>query len=421
MKAEILTIGDEILIGQISNTNSVWIAQQLTLLGIKIIHMSSIADREDDILSAFNIALQRSDFVFITGGLGPTKDDLTKASFVKFFETKLTLHKETLEDITRIFGKKGRKPGPLNEHQALVPAGCFVIKNRNGTAPGMWMQKDKTVFISLPGVPHEMKAMMNETVLPKIRGENHLPVIYHKTVLTQGIAESSLAEMIENWENQLSASNITLAYLPQSGMVRLRLSTIGEDLESLKASVDEEVKKLKGIIERFIYGYEIYGEDSPTLEKIVSDLLRSQKKTLALAESCSGGYIASLITAIPGASEIFRGAIVPYSNQAKNELLEVDPIVFETEGAVSKTCVEQLALNVLKKLNSDFSIAVSGIAGPTGATAEKPVGLVWIAIATRQKVTASKFVFGNDRQQNIVMTAQAALNLLRKIILDIPV
>lgn len=417
MKAEILTIGDEILIGQITNTNSVWIAQQLNHMGIKVVHMASVSDDEEAIISAFEAAQKRADLVFITGGLGPTKDDITKKTFSKYFNSELIINNEVLSDVSSFFIKRGREVGELNRLQALVPKDCHVIRNKTGTAPGMWMKKDNTVYISMPGVPHEMKGMMTDSILPKIKNENALASIYHKTILTQGIPESNLAELIENWEDELINKNIKLAYLPQPGMVRLRLSTSGKDIEVLKNNIESEIEKLKPIISKYIYGYENYGEETPKLEKIVSELLREKKQTLALAESCTGGYIASLFTAIPGASDIFKGGIVPYNNTAKHEILNVEQKVFETVGAVSKECVEQLASNVIKKFDADYAISVSGIAGPSGGTDEKPVGLVWVAVANKEKVLAMKFQFGDDRQRNIIMTSQAALNLLRKFII----
>jgi|688.fasta_scaffold170150_2 nicotinamide-nucleotide amidase len=417
MNAEILTIGDEILIGQITNTNSVWIAQQLNFIGVKVVHMASVADDEKAIIDAFDAAQKRADFVFITGGLGPTKDDITKKTFSKYFNAELILDDEVLKQVSSFFIKRGREVTEINRNQALVPKGSFIINNYNGTAPGMWMKKNKTVFISMPGVPYEMKAMMTDGVLPKLIAENKFPNIYHKTVLTNGIGESALAELIETWEDNLINKNIKLAYLPQPGMVRLRLSSTGPNLEDLKTNIESEIENLKIIIHKYIFGYENYGQETPSLAKIVSELLRENKKTVALAESCTGGYIASLFTSIAGASDIFKGAIVPYTNEAKHNLLQVDASVFSSVGAVSKECVEQLAKNVLNKFGSDFSIAVSGVAGPSGGTDEKPVGTVWIAVSSKEKTLASKFIFGDDRQRNIVMTSQTALNFLRKLVL----
>lgn len=417
MNAEILTIGDEILIGQITNTNSVWIAQQLNLAGIKIVHMASVSDDRAAILRAFDDAASRADFVFITGGLGPTKDDITKKTFADYFGVPLEINEDVLSDVDTFFTKRGRPLTEINRNQALIPKGAMVIRNANGTAPGMWMKKNNTVFISMPGVPHEMKAMITNSVLPKIRQENKLPNIYHKTVLTQGIGESTLAELIEPWEDALAQKNIKLAYLPQSGIVRLRLSSFGENMETLKNNIEGEIENLSTYIKKYIYGYESYGEEPPSLEKIVSELLRERKQTLALAESCTGGYISSLFTALSGASEIFKGAVVPYSNKSKTDFLQVDEKLFETVGSVSKEVVEQMAQSIIKKFNSDYAIAISGIAGPNGGTAEKPVGTVWIAVANKEKVLALKFLFGDNRGRNIVMTANAAINLLRKLIL----
>lgn len=417
MKAEILTIGDEILIGQITNTNSVWIAQQLNLSGIRVVHMTSVSDEESAIINAMNAAGERADFVFITGGLGPTKDDITKKTFAKYFNTILETDEVVLTHVKSFFEKRNREVSEINKQQALVPKGCTVIYNSSGTAPGMWMKKNNAVFVSMPGVPYEMKEMMSDFILPKIKSENKLPAIYHKTILTQGIGESILAEIISDWEDSLSEKNIKLAYLPQPGIVRLRLSSFGDNFDALKSAIDKETEVLKTLISKYIYGYETFGDNVESIEKIVSDLLRQNKQTVALAESCTGGYIASLFTAIPGSSEIFNGAIVPYQNEIKNELLDVDAAVFKTDGAVSKACVIQMAENARKKFKTDFAIATSGIAGPTGGTADKPVGTVWISIASKEKTIAKQFLFGENRQRNIIMTANSALNLLRKMVL----
>jgi nicotinamide-nucleotide amidase len=417
MRAEILTIGDEILIGQITNTNAVWIAQQLNLMGIKVVHMASVSDDKSAIIKAFSDAEQRADFVFITGGLGPTKDDITKKTFAEYFNTILEIDEKVLAHVKSFFDKRGRELNEANRQQALVPKGGSVIHNVHGTAPGIWFKKEETIFISMPGVPYEMQTMMSEIILPKIKSEFKLKHIYHKTVLTQGLGESFLAEKIEKWEDNLATKNIKLAYLPQPGMVRLRLSTQGDDVEAIKKIVEKEVGILKILIGEYIFGYEEYGEEPPSLEKIVSELLRERKKKIAVAESCTGGYIASLFTSIPGSSDIFNGALVPYHNNAKHELLQVDNEIFEKHGAVSKECVLQMAEHVKQKFHADFSIATSGIAGPAGGTPEKPVGTVWIAVSSPEKTLALKFIFGDDRKRNIHMTASAALNMLRKIIL----
>jgi nicotinamide-nucleotide amidase len=270
----------------------------------------------------------------------------------------------------------------------------------------------------MPGVPYEMKALVSESILPKIIKEFQLPFIYHKTVLTQGIGESALAELIEAWEDGLAAKNIKLAYLPQAGLVRLRLSSSGDNHQLLEQDVELEIEKLKAVVGKYIYGYENYGEETPSLERIVSELVREKGKTVSLAESCTGGYVSSLLTAIPGASDVFKGAIVPYTNKAKHELLQVDEDIFTSVGAVSQECVEQLAQQVLKVFDSDYSIAISGIAGPTGGTPEKPVGTVWVAIASKENVRAVRLQFGDHRQRNITMTGNSALNMLRKFLIE---
>lgn len=417
MRAEILTIGDEILIGQIVNTNSVWLAQQLNMTGIKVVQITSISDDEEAIVNAFDAAATRADFVFITGGLGPTKDDVTKKAFTGYFNTELVLDETVLLQVRSYFTKRGRKLSEINAKQAFVPKGCIVIPNTNGTAPGMWMEKNNTVYISMPGVPYEMKTMITDIILPKIKNESGLPHIYHRSVLTQGIGETIIAKIVEDWEDALETKNIKLAYLPQLGEVKLRLSSYGNNPDEMKRAVDGEIEKLGNLIGDYIYGYETYGEETVTLELVVSELLRGRKQTLALAESCTGGYISSLFTGIPGASEIFKGAVIPYTNLSKHQLLQVDQQLFTTVGAVSKEVVEQLAAHVLKKFDSDYAIAVSGIAGPSGATPEKPVGTIWIAVANREEVLAQKFQFGGNRQRNIVMTASSAINMLRKFIL----
>jgi nicotinamide-nucleotide amidase len=418
MTADILTIGDEILIGQITNTNSVWLAQQLNFSGIRVNRMETVGDNEKDIMKAFHNADGDADFIFITGGLGPTRDDITKKVFAEFFNARLVLHEPSLNNINSYFVQRGRAVLELNQQLALLPEGCSVIPNSNGTAPGMWMKKNETVFISMPGVPFEMKAMVTDHILPRIKSEFSLPFIFHRTVVTQGIGESALAALIEKWEDNLGSQGIKLAYLPQPGIVRLRLSCYGGDAQMLRDKVEAAIRDLTPLISKYIYGFEEYGHESLTPEKVLSDLLRERKQTVALAESCTGGYISSLLTAIPGASTFFAGAMVPYSNAAKHNLLQVDEALFTTVGAVSRDCVVQLAGNVMKKFRSDYAISVSGIAGPDGGTPEKPVGTVWIAVADRDRVIPVKFRFGGNRERNIMMTGVAAINLLRKFILN---
>ena len=419
MNAELLTIGNEILIGQITNTNSVWMAQQLNMIGVSIVHMSSVADEKQAILKAFDDASKRADIVLITGGLGPTKDDITKTTFCEYFETELVTDENVLKDVTGFFSKRNKEVSEINKKQAEVPKGCLVIRNKNGTAPGMWMEKNNTIYVSMPGVPYEMKGMVTDDVIPEIKKRFKLPFIYHKTILTQGIGESVLSEMISDWEDALTAKEIGLAYLPSPGMVRLRLSSKGFDEAELKNKIEREAEKIKPLIEKYIYGYEEYGQEQPKLEEILGKLLLEKNLKLGLAESCTGGYISHLITSVAGSSAYYNGCIVPYHNEFKHHLLKVDNAVFEKHGAVSKECVMAMAKEALLTFKSDVAISVSGIAGPSGGTDEKPVGTTWIAVAYGDRIIPKQFVFGDNRQRNIQMTAMTAMNMLRKLILKI--
>lgn len=419
MNAELLTIGNEILIGQITNTNSVWMAQQLNLIGVNIVHMSSVADDREAILNAFEDASKRVDIVLITGGLGPTKDDITKITFCEYFATELITDENVLKDVTEFFAKRNKEVSDINKKQAEVPKGCLVIRNKNGTAPGMWMEKGNTIFVSMPGVPYEMQSMLIDDVIPEIKKRFKLPFIFHKTILTQGIGESALAELISDWEDALSDKQIGLAYLPSPGMVRLRLSSSGFDELTLKNKIEVEVEKLKLLTSKYIYGYEEYGKDQPKIEEILGQLLLEKNLKLALAESCTGGYISHLITSIAGSSAYYNGCIVPYHNQFKNTLLKVDNTVFEKHGAVSKECVEAMVSETLNTFNANVAIAVSGIAGPSGGTIDKPIGTTWIAVAFDSEIISKQFLFGDNRQRNIHMAATTAMNMLRKLILKI--
>jgi nicotinamide-nucleotide amidase len=419
MNAELLTIGNEILIGQITNTNAVWMAQQLNMIGVSIVHMSSVADEREAILKAFDDASKRADIVLITGGLGPTKDDITKKTFCDYFETELVIDENVLKDVSGFFTKRNRELTELNRKQAEVPKGCVVIRNKNGTAPGMWMEKNKVIFVSMPGVPFEMQAMVIEDVIPEIKKRFKLPFIFHKTILTQGIGESFLAELISDWEDGLIDKEIGLAYLPSPGMVRLRLSSKGFDELELKNRIETEVEKVKPLIDKYIYGYEVYGKEQPKLEEILGQLLLEKGLKLGLAESCTGGYISHLITSVAGSSNYYNGCIVPYHNEFKHDLLKVDNSIFEKQGAVSKECVEAMVKETLLVFNANVGIAVSGIAGPGGGTPDKPVGTVWIAVAYEDKIASKHFIFGDNRLRNIQMTANAAMNMLRKLILNI--
>ncbi len=407
MLAEIITIGDEILIGQVVDTNSAWMAQHLNDIGIDIKQITSVSDNEQHIINALNEAKQRADIILITGGLGPTKDDITKNTLCKYFNTKLVFNEKAYAAVEHQFKIRGKEVTPTNRKQAELPENCSGIYNKNGTASGMWFEEDGKVFVSMPGVPFEMKAMMENDVIPLLKQKFKTPFIYHRTILTQGAGESFLADRIENWEENLP-SHIRLAYLPSPGAVRLRLTAKGAS-EKIKDETEEQVKKLIPIIEKYIYGY-----DDETLEEIIGKLLKEKKQTISTAESCTGGYVAHLITSVAGSSDYFIGSIVSYANRVKENLLNVEADLLEQHGAVSEQVVLVMAKNAKEKFHTDYSIAVSGIAGPGGGTPQKPVGTVWIAIATPQKVFAENFRFGNHRLRNILVSSQTALNMLRK-------
>jgi len=414
MEVEIITIGDEILIGQIVDTNSAFIGQQLNLNGISVKQITSVSDSREHILKALAEAQSRADIVLITGGLGPTKDDITKKTLCEYFNTTLRFDENVYEDVESIFETYGKQVTPINRLQAEVPANCEVIRNKNGTAPGMWFEEKGKIYVSMPGVPYEMKVLMIEEVIPKIKSKFKLPSIFHKTVLTQGIGESSLAEIIADWEDSLAVLNIKLAYLPAPGMVRLRLSTKGADENMIVENVEKKIEELKELISEYIYGYEVFGKEIETLEEIVGKKLCETGKTIATAESCTGGYISHLITKVPGSSVYYMGSIISYSYDIKESELGVPKNILEKDGAVSKAVVEQMAKAIREKYKTDYSISASGIAGPGGGTDEKPVGTVWIAVATPNKVISQKFLFGSNRLRNIQKTADAALNMLRK-------
>ena len=414
MLAEIITIGDEILIGQIVDTNSAWIAQELNQIGIRISQITSISDNRHHILEALEIAKKRSNIVFITGGLGPTKDDITKQTLCDFFDTKLVLNKDVLKMISDFFTKRGKPLTILNKDQALVPETCEVILNPNGTAPGIFFEKNGVYFISMPGVPYEMKWMVKEKVIPDLIKRLELPVISHFTIYTIGIGESFLAEKIENWEEKLKSAGLSLAYLPSPGMVKLRMSSYNLSKEEVKKLFAQFYFELTELIGDSIFGFTENNSFDLTIQKVISDLLIEKNATLSIAESCTGGYLSHLLTSIPGSSAFFRGTVIAYHNDHKKELLNVNQDIIENFGAVSKECVMAMAREVRQKFDSDFSISTSGIAGPSGGTEDKPVGTVWIAICCRKKCEAVKFQFGTDRLRNIEMTSRSALDLLRK-------
>lgn len=412
MIAEIITIGDEILIGQIVDTNSAWIGEQFNLNGIEIIQITSVRDDHQHILQALKNAESNADLVVITGGLGPTKDDITKDALCAYFNTELVFHQPTLDHIIERFNLRGIDMNKLNRDQALLPAACTILPNKLGTAPGMWFEQNNTIFVSMPGVPFEMKYLVEYELLPRLRKTGKTKAIYHKTVLTQGLPESMLAERIAVWEDALP-KHIKLAYLPNPMAVRLRLTARGEDLEILKKDVDTEIEKLKPLIEESIFGY-----NDETLAEVIGRMLLASGKTLAAAESCTGGYLSSLVTLTPGCSEYYKGSVTAYSNEIKEKVLGVNPETLKQFGAVSEQVALEMVEGAKQIMNADYAISTTGIAGPDGGTPEKPVGTVWIGVSGPNKTYAKKYVFvGDHRERNIVRSAQTALQMLRRMVL----
>lgn len=408
MILDIISIGDELLIGQTLNTNAHWIAKEMDALGFRIRQHISISDNKEAILVALQEALNHADVVAITGGLGPTNDDLTMPVLNEYFGGKLIKDEQVYADIEEFVSRRGSDMNENNKQQAIVPDNCRVIRNKNGTAPGLWFEKENKVVVSMPGVPHEMKKMMEDSVIPWLKEKYEFPAIVHQMVQTQGVPESKLAEMLSDWERNLP-NTIKLAYLPSPGRVKLRLSSIGKDRSEVIQNIQVEVDKLKQIIPQYIYATE-----NKKIEEVVGELLKQQNATLATAESCTGGYISHLITSISGSSEYFKGAVVSYANEIKMKELGVKESDLLQYGAVSQAVVEQMALGVLQKMNTDYAVATSGVAGPTGGTDEKPVGTVWIAVADKNGVEAKLHHFGNDRALNIERSAVAALGMLVK-------
>ena len=408
MTAAVISIGDELLIGQTVNTNASFIAAELNLAGIQVRSILTIADEKNEISNALQQASRQSGIVIITGGLGPTNDDITKNTLCEYFGSTLILHKPSLENIRKLFYQRGMKITTVNRNQAMVPHNCTVLKNTLGTAPGMWFQKDNIHYFSLPGVPFEMKALMTDGVIPLLAKLNISTPIIHKTILTTGIGESALAELISVWENKLP-SPIKLAYLPEPGIVKLRLSCYHAGSVETKKTFDAEVKKLKKLIPDLIFGYE-----NDTLASVTGKLLQKKQASVATAESCTGGLIAHLITEVPGASAYFKGSVIAYHNDIKTKVLGVNKNLIEKHSAVSEEVVRAMASGVRELMQTDYALAASGIAGPDGGTPEKPVGTVWIACATPEKTLTQKLSLGNDRGRNIRRASLAALNILRK-------
>lgn len=406
MLAEIITIGDEILIGQIVDTNSAWMAKQLNSIGVSVKQITSVSDDEQQIIEALGEAEKRADLILITGGLGPTKDDITKKTLAKYFNMGFRRDEDALEMVRQIFNKYNRPLLDINIQQADVPDGCEVIVNKNGTAPCMWFEQNEKIFVSMPGVPYEMMYLMDDEILPRITSRFKLPSIVHKTILTANIGESFLAKEIEEIEDSLP-SHIKLAYLPKLGQVRLRLSAKGDDESTLKQEVEVYAKRIIDKVQKFV----VIDEDIP-LEKAIINMMKEKGLTLSTAESCTGGYIAHLITQHPGCSAVYWGGAVAYAYELKESILGVKESTLTTFGAVSEQTVTEMAEGAIKNFGTDYSIAVSGIAGPDGGTDDKPVGTVWIAISSKNKTVAKVFNFSNKRIQNIERSAASALTML---------
>lgn len=405
--AELLTIGDEILYGQIVDTNSQWMSVELDKIGVKVIRKTTVGDVESEILAAFKEAESRADIILITGGLGPTNDDLTKGCLANYFNCGLVMNEEALREVTEFFQSRGRELTDLNRQQALLPEACEKITNAMGTAPGMWFEKNDKVFMSMPGVPHEMKKMMTDSVLPRLTKKYALPTIHHKVIRTIGIGESFLAEKIASWEKGLP-DHFKLAYLPSLGEVKLRLTGFGNSLPILEKEVNGLVNELQPLAGQYIYGY---GEDP--IEVVLGKTLRERKLTLSIAESCTGGFLSHLITSVPGSSEYFLGSMIPYAYEIKMRQLGVKPETLEKYGAVSEPTIIEMANIVRAKFSTDIGVATSGIAGPGGATPDKPVGTVWIAYSDKHQTVTRKLQLSKDRLINIRLASMAVLNLMR--------
>lgn len=413
MNAEIITIGDELLIGQVVDTNSAYLAMELNKLGIQVVQITSIPDSRENILKAFDDAALRADLVIATGGLGPTSDDITKQTLAAYFGSKMIVIPTVYEKIKSLLTLRGIEMNDRTARQAELPDNCELLNNSAGSAQGMWFKKNDRNFISLPGVPFEMKAIFKEEMESRLKQRFNLPAIQHLTILTHGISESEMAGLIHDWEQHLPG-NLKLAYLPSPGMLRLRITGIPtDDSTELALQLEEEAEKLKMIIGKHIFGY-----NDENLEVVVSKLLKSNKLSLSLAESCTGGLISYLLTSIPGSSEFYKGGIVAYSNDVKTSELNVSPYTLIMNGAVSQAVVEQMADGARKRYKSDFAIAVSGIAGPSGGTEEKPVGTTWIAVASGKRIVSQTHNFGEDRGRNMRKAAIEALFMLRKEIMD---
>lgn len=412
INASIITIGDELLIGQVVDTNSAWIARALNKTGIWLKRRVSVGDRKEEIFRALDEESRAVEIILITGGLGPTADDITKPVLCAYFGGTLVMDESALENVKQIFAKLNRPLIERNLKQAEVPDNCIVIPNKRGTAPGMWFEKEGKIFVSMPGVPHEMKGMMTDDVIPRLQRYFDFPFIDHRTLITFGIGESFLAETIRDWEEQLP-DRLKLAYLPNYGMVRLRITGSDSNAARLQESLHTEFARLKLLVAEWLVA-----DEDVSIAEVMGKMLLQNQKTVSTAESCTGGYIAHLITSVPGSSAWFKGSVVSYANEIKQSILDVQKNTLQLQGAVSEETVKEMVNGALAKMNTDYAIATSGIMGPEGGTAEKPVGTVWIAAGSHSKMMTRKFHFRYDRERNIEMTSHNALNLLRILMVE---
>lgn len=408
-----LSVGDELLIGQTINTNSAWMGAKLSEAGYRLVGSSVCGDDETDITMAIQHALKNSEIVIMTGGLGPTKDDITKNVLAKYFEMPLEFHSDVFEKVEAYFTERGKVMPELNRNQAMLPLGCKILPNRRGTASGMWFEDNNRVLISLPGVPYEMQTLMEEEVIPVLNQYFEPGKIYHRTILTYGIGESRLAEMLEEWENSLEIDNIKLAYLPAPGLVKLRMSVYLSEETDVPKLIGRKEKELLEIV-----GDGHFGFDHDDMATVVGRLCCHHGVTISAAESCSAGALAHKIVSVPGSSQYFLGSVITYSSESKTSLLGVSPRSIQEYGVVSEAVALEMAAGVRKLMGTDYALSATGVAGPDGGDAINPVGAVWIGISSKKRTAAFRFQFGKSRANNMDMTATAALNLLRKEILS---
>ncbi len=411
MTAYILTIGDEILIGQITDTNSAWMAQQLNLQGIRIVGKTSVGDVHAEIVNALDMALHQADLVLVTGGLGATKDDITKKSIAEYFGVPMVFHDETFKRMEYFFKKINRTVSEMNKSGCYMPQNALILNNDKGLAPAMWFQEGKKILVSMPGVPYEMQHLMSDRVLPKLKASFPMSPIVHRTILTAGEGETMLAEKLGDFEDRLP-DNVKLAYLPSLGTVRLRLTARGDDENALNTQIDVLKKELESIVKYAVAGY-----DDDTMPKVIGKMLKQRGLKIGSAESCTGGYLAHLLTSVAGSSEYFEGSVIAYSYFLKEKLLDVPTDILSKHGAVSEECVKEMVKGAVKRMKVDLAVAVSGVAGPGGGTLEKPVGTVWIAVGNKKNTITTKLNIDRGRLKNIEYAANVGLNLIRKFLL----